>query len=257
MGSWGPALFSDDLACDVRDEYREMIEDGVDDDAASRGMMERYASVLDDADEGSVFWMALAFTQSKVGRLEPQARDRALEVIDEGIGLGLWEEDPKLLAKRKAALVKARAQLTGPQPKRRKLRPPSRHTTDLEPGDVVGYRSGDSYALFRVARINESRVAVAPVLVALRHDPATLPSPDRLGRLRNRKVPRLVPTKTGLAPWWTTSFHVMVIRKVDYTDAGFWKHGRMPSRRGDADVSPGTYIDWTGLAERLDAWLGA
>jgi hypothetical protein len=49
----------------------------------------------------------------------------------------------------------------------------------------------------------------------------------------------------------------MVVRKVDYPDAGFWKHGRMPRRRGDANVSPGTYPDWTVLADRLNGWLGA
>jgi len=29
MGAWGPAIFSDDLACDIRTDYRELLEDGV------------------------------------------------------------------------------------------------------------------------------------------------------------------------------------------------------------------------------------
>ncbi|MET8984804.1 hypothetical protein ABZW49_05105 [Nonomuraea wenchangensis] len=94
MAAWGPALFSDDLACDVRDDYRRLIEDGV-----------------------------------------PDA------------------EGAKVLARREAALLKARAQLTGPQPARRRLRPPWRHVTDLSPGAVLAYRvpSGD-VALLRVVR---------------------------------------------------------------------------------------------------------
>ncbi len=30
MGTWGTALFSDDLACDARDAYRELVGDGLD-----------------------------------------------------------------------------------------------------------------------------------------------------------------------------------------------------------------------------------
>lgn len=29
LGVWGPGIFSDDLACDLRDEYRELVADGL------------------------------------------------------------------------------------------------------------------------------------------------------------------------------------------------------------------------------------
>lgn len=37
MSAWGPAIFSDDLACDVRDDYRELIE-SCEDDSSVRGL---------------------------------------------------------------------------------------------------------------------------------------------------------------------------------------------------------------------------
>ncbi|ACZ90620.1 hypothetical protein [Streptosporangium roseum] len=40
MSAWGVALFSDDTACDVRDTYRELIEDGVDDEEAARRVLD-------------------------------------------------------------------------------------------------------------------------------------------------------------------------------------------------------------------------
>jgi len=246
MGSWGPALFSDDLACDVRDLYREMIEDGVADEDATRQVVERFAEITDDPDEGPVFWLALAATQSKVGRLTPELRDRALAIIDEGRGLHLWEDDAKLLQRRKAALAKVRDQLAGPQPARRKLRPPARHVTDLEPGDVLGYRTRDTWALFRVARVSESRVAVAPVLVRLAYDGAEPPKPARLARLRDRP-------KAKFLPGFRTTCLAMTIKKVTYADAGFTKLGRIERpRRGDAGVDPRSYVDWTALARSLD-----
>lgn len=36
MGTWGTDLFADDLARDIRDDYREQIEDGVEDAEATR-----------------------------------------------------------------------------------------------------------------------------------------------------------------------------------------------------------------------------
>ena len=36
MGAWDTKIFGDDTACDVRDCYRELIEDGVDDAEAMR-----------------------------------------------------------------------------------------------------------------------------------------------------------------------------------------------------------------------------
>lgn len=255
MGAWGPALFSDDLACDVRDGYREMIEDGADDGVAMAGLIERYAEILEDLDEGPVFWMALAFTQSKVGRLDESVRDRALRAIDLGEGLHLWGEDPRLLGKRKAALEKVRQQLVGPQPARKKLRPPSRHVTDLEPGEVLAFAAAGRYSLFRVVRLNDSRVAVAPILVALAYHGETLPTPAQLRRTRDRRVPQLRPSKSWRAPWWAVSFHVMTIKKVTYGDAGFVKAGRSAGRKRDEGIRPGTYVDWSSLATMLEAWM--
>ena len=125
MGVWGTDLFSDDLACDVRDHYRELLEDGVEDGAATRLTVEAFREYLEES--SGVALLAFAVTQSKLGRLDPDIRDRALAVLDRGADLEMWEHDnPKLVPRRRAMLEKACAQLTGPQPIRRRLRPDSR-----------------------------------------------------------------------------------------------------------------------------------
>lgn len=85
MGAWGPAIFSDDLACDIRGDYRELLEDGVSDEEASARVIEAYTHL--DQDEAQVLWLALAAAQAALGRLDDSIRDRALAVIDEGTGL--------------------------------------------------------------------------------------------------------------------------------------------------------------------------
>ena len=48
-----------------------------------------------DEDEACVFWLALAATQSKLGRLIDLVRDRAIEIIDSGADLRRWENKPE------------------------------------------------------------------------------------------------------------------------------------------------------------------
>ena len=60
MGAWGPAIFSDDLAVDVRDDFRDLIGEGLTADEASERLKAEYADTLQDPDEGPVFLFALA-----------------------------------------------------------------------------------------------------------------------------------------------------------------------------------------------------
>ena len=70
MGAWETAVFSDDTACDVRDNYVDLIGDGLSGVEATKKLLREWTGSLDDPDEGPVFWLALAATQWKNGRLE-------------------------------------------------------------------------------------------------------------------------------------------------------------------------------------------
>lgn len=58
MGSWGTALFSDDVAQDVREEYKRLLEDGLDGAAAAERIIAEWKETIDAPDEGPVFWLA-------------------------------------------------------------------------------------------------------------------------------------------------------------------------------------------------------
>jgi len=128
MGVWDTALFSNDLACDIRDHYRELIEDGVDDTEATRQTTEKYRASFDDPEDGASAILALAVTQSKIGRLDPVIRDLALAALERGGDLAVWAIDnPKLLAKRKQVLSKAGSKSQDPSlPARVSSGPPGR-----------------------------------------------------------------------------------------------------------------------------------
>ncbi|MEU0564636.1 hypothetical protein ABZ297_04425 [Nonomuraea sp. NPDC005983] len=261
MGAWGPALFSDDVACDVRDNYRELIEDGATDEDAQRLILESYTEVLDDPDDGPVFWLALAVTQSKIGRLNPAVRDRALAIIEQGEGLSHWtDEGAKALANRQAALHKVQIQLTGPQPERKRLRRPWRHVTDLAPGAVLAYRApSGGVVLLRVARIDDHRVGCAPIMSIMRFLGDALPSLRDLNRLPDAMAgssPLGLPI-SGMMN--STVFRVSVHRRKDpdYRDLGFEVlEGRIDSRPGDERLDARVYTHWQGLATTVKRYAG-
>ena len=70
MGTWGIALFSDDLAADVRDDFKELLGDGYSPAEATDILIRQYKDVLDDEDESPVFWLALAATQWKTRNIK-------------------------------------------------------------------------------------------------------------------------------------------------------------------------------------------
>ena len=182
LGCVGNGLFSDDVACDVRDHYRQLLEDGVEDGDATRLTVEAFREYLEES--SGIALLAFAVTQSKLGRLDPDIRDRALAVLDRGADLEMWERDnPKLLPKRRAMLEKARAQLTGQQPLRRRLRPPKRISSGLAAGDVLALALPRRVVLLRVVRVRSHRLGETPVLEELDFEGTEVPPRDALERL--------------------------------------------------------------------------
>jgi hypothetical protein len=248
VGVWGTGLFSDDLACDIRDHYRELLEDGIEDAVATRTIFEKFRAYLEESE--GIALLALAVTQSKLGRLDPDIRDRALAALDGGADLEVWErENPKLLPKRRAVLEKARAQLTGPQPPRRRLRPPKRISSGLAAGDVLALPLPRGVALLRVVRICSHRLGETPVLEELDFKGTDVPPRDVLERL-GPKVKDPITLVHALSP--DTPFFTLVVQRIDWQRAGFRKVQTISARAGDEQAPLPSYgISWAVLAERL------
>jgi hypothetical protein len=177
MGTWGPGIFSDDTACDVRERFRELVGDGLAAPDATDTLLAEYADTLTDADEGPVVWLALASTQWKCGRLQDRVRVEALEIIRCGAGLERWREQPKLLRRRQLALDRLRDQLVAAQPPPMRIPKRFRSSCDWETGEIVGYRlKSGSLALFRVIGFHSDHGGVSPVVELLDWNRAKLPS---------------------------------------------------------------------------------
>src|SRR6266540_516093 len=125
MGAWGVAIFADDLASDVRGDWREAVIDGADPNDATNRLEAAYAAAIADPDDSIVFWLALAAAQMETGRLVDFVRDRAVAIIVAGSDVARWgEEDESLARQRAKVLARLRAKLTGPQPPPKRIRHP-------------------------------------------------------------------------------------------------------------------------------------
>ena len=209
-----------------------------------RQTFEKFERNLAEAD--GLGLIAFAITQSKVGRLEPDIRDRALAIIAAGADLAVWErENPKLEA---SMAEKARAQLAGPQPARKRLRPPKRVLPGLAAGDVLALGLPGRLALLRVVRVRAHRLGEAPVLEELDFDGTEVPARDALEQLG----PRVKDPITFMHPLSSdTRFFAFVNQRIDWQQAGFQKVQTMGVRPGDDEAAlPNTGMSWAELADR-------
>jgi hypothetical protein len=150
MGTWGVAIFSDDLAADIRGDFRELIGDGLTPSEATDRLKSEYASSLDDPNEMPVFWIALALAQWKLGRLDENTKKMALQVIDDGTDLARWD-DEKSRAKRATVLAKTRAELLAALPPAKRVPRTIREANEWQLGETIGFQllSG-KWTMFRV-----------------------------------------------------------------------------------------------------------
>jgi hypothetical protein len=196
MGSWSTGVFGNDLASDVRGEYRELLEDGTPDAEALQEVLRSFATDVDDRDNGTCFWTGLAATQMELGRLDAAVRDRTIALIDAGGDLHVWDETG-LANKRKAVLAKLRGRLLGPQKAAVKVRPPLRVLSPVQAGDVFLLALDDGRsARLRTLAVESSRRGDSPT-VELIDDRGR---PYRLFELTDD--PRMTAwTRTQLAQW--------------------------------------------------------
>lgn len=185
MGAWGTGLYSDDTACDVRDNYKDILGDGIVEPEATSRLLEQWVGELSDPDTGPVIWLSLADTQWKLGRLQDYVKEKAFLVIEDGSDLSRWKSDSTSISKRKQVLKKLKQKLNSPQPASKKVEKRFVELISWELGEVYSYKllSG-KYALFHVIGFHEDYGGRRPVCDVLDWTGTNVPSKWRIKKLR-------------------------------------------------------------------------
>jgi hypothetical protein len=166
VGAWGPGVFSDDLVCDVRDAFRDLIADGHTPAQATALLREEYAESVEDPDEGSVFLFALAATQWRTGHVDDSVIRQAVDVLEAGRGLERWDDAADRRRRRKS-LDRLAEQLRTPPRKPVRIKRRVKQDTPLEVGDVVSVPSAHGRFLAAVVGSHEDKGGRAPRMKVL------------------------------------------------------------------------------------------
>jgi hypothetical protein len=164
MGVWGTSLYSDDTACDVREDYKDILGEGISEPEATKRMISQWKSELTDPDIAPIFWLALADTQWNLGRLQEEVRRQALMIIDNGSDLIRFQLDNTLAIKRKIVLARLKKKLETAQPAEKKVRKRYVDSTTWSIGEVYRFQlKSGNFALLHVIGFHQDKGGRGPV----------------------------------------------------------------------------------------------
>lgn len=147
MGAWGPKLYQDDVAKDVKDGIIDLLKRGRTIEEATEELIEKNSFLIEDEEDGSVFWLALADTQWNIGRLLPFVKKKALDIIKNDENLKLWEDSStKEYSLRKEILEELQVKLNSPMPKEKKISKYKYFKTTWKTGDTFVLKLDSEYA---------------------------------------------------------------------------------------------------------------
>src|SRR5262245_22577577 len=137
VGAWGPGVFQNDDALDLRNRWRDLVGVGFDPKDVGRRLISELG--LGDDQDQSPSWLALADLLWGAGRLAGYVRKRALEIVRDGRDLQRWDGGDRRARARVLAQVKRRLRSRMPRP--RPIRP--RHPCDWQRGEMIVWRMVD------------------------------------------------------------------------------------------------------------------
>lgn len=168
MGAWGHGIRQDDFVCDVIGAFEELLKAGTSVAHATEAVKATFAAARKDADDGPLFWIALAEVQWTYGDLEPQVLKRVKEDFDSGRALTLWADDRRGLARRRAALEKFIGKIAAPNPRPKKPPKVVIRAPKFRPGDCLSIQlANGQYAAALVLTADHANVEYGKNLIGV------------------------------------------------------------------------------------------
>ena len=155
-------VYDEDLAADLRREYRTLLALGVEENFALEKIIAYFEPNRYGYSYETTFWLALAETQWRLGRLNDTVKERALRTLEELISAPTAFEG-------NAKIRRLYDQMLTPAPPMKKLRKPSVSRCRWEVGSLLAYRIVNNkslanhpcygkYVLLRIVKIDRTPV---------------------------------------------------------------------------------------------------
>ncbi len=152
MGFYGIKLYDEDLACDIRDDYKDFLKLGKEDDELIEMMKKHYSECFSDLRDKYLFWLVIADTMWDYGRLTKKVKDKAIDIIKNEKESKMWEKC--YMDKRKEILNKLMEKLKKEQPERKKVKKLKKRKGTWNYGDILTYQISikDGYTVNDIRR---------------------------------------------------------------------------------------------------------
>ena len=155
--------FDEDLAADLKAEYRTLLGLGVDDDVALEKIIAYFEPNRYGYSYETTFWLTLAEAQWRFGRLDEEVKGHAFHALEELNRSSIVIGDSR-------AVSKIQAKLLQPMPPKKKVRKPTVYQCPWTVGTLLAYRIVNNedladhpcfmkYVLLRVVNIKRRPVS--------------------------------------------------------------------------------------------------
>jgi hypothetical protein len=176
MGAWGYGIRQDDFVCDVIGVFEDLLKAGKSVADATKAVKSHFGAALRDADDGPLFWLALADVQWTYGGVDASVLKRVTEDFASGRSLLAWEEDQRGRARRRAALEKFLRRIGAANPRPKKPPKIVIRAPKFRPGECLSIRLASGHyaaaivlaADHAIAEYGKNLVAVLDYLSAAR-----------------------------------------------------------------------------------------
>ena len=82
MGTWGVGIYQNDISADVKEDYIAKLKSGKSDEVALKEILSEYQEDMEDIDCKYDFYLGLADTLWRNGRLTEEIKTIALQLIE-------------------------------------------------------------------------------------------------------------------------------------------------------------------------------
>lgn len=169
MGCWGVGILQDDTAWDVYEAYFDLHNEGKAQPIIRNILETKYADIIADEEESSVFWFALAEAEWELGKVQPDVLQQVTGIITSGTDLQRWTEVDKTIRKKRQRILQTFLErVSAPNKRPRKRKSVKQIPAIFEPGDCLSIILPDeTYGAALVLAVDNSNKREGTTLVGL------------------------------------------------------------------------------------------
>lgn len=146
MGAWGAGIMQDDTVLDIIDEFKDLLKENQNIKEATATLIINNNYLIEDEDQGPLFWIALAKCQWEYGELESEVYNHVVKDFNQESGLSLWKEGSgKEYLKRKRVISDFILKISKPNVKTKKLPKKVIRKPIFQAGDCLSLKVNDEY----------------------------------------------------------------------------------------------------------------